>query len=284
MTHITIRHVDVNGRRLRVGLTEGSGPALLVFNGIGANIELLEPLTQALEGIRAIVFEVPGAGGSEVRKSPYRLRGLARLAEQLLDELGHSGPVDVLGVSWGGALAQQFAFTCRKRCRKLVLVATTPGVLMVPGSPFALARLLNPRRYGDPTHLERVAPHLYGGAVRRDPGIMRDYSTRLKSPHWLGYLYQQLAFWGWSSLPWLPLLRQPTLVLAGNDDPLVPLINGRILAALIPRATLEIVDDGHLFLLSHPRTVAQSIRRFLDGGTNLDPRRRAAPAADAARA
>ena len=284
MTHLTVHHVDVDGHRLRVGLTEGEGRALLVFNGIGANLELMEPLAQALDGIRIIVFEVPGIGGSEVRRSPYRLRGLARLAERLLGELGHAGPVDVLGVSWGGALAQQFAFTCRKRCSKLVLVATTPGMLMVPGSPLAMARLFNPRRYGDPAHLERVAPHIYGGAVRRDPGVMREYSARSKSPHWLGYLYQQLAFWGWSSLPWLPLLRQPTLVLAGNDDPLVPLINGRILAALIPRATLEVVDDGHLFLLSDPRSVALSIRRFLARATSLNARRSATPAAGAARA
>ena len=265
MTRTTIRLIDVDGHSLRVGVKRGEGPPLLVFNGIGANLELLEPLTKALGDIETIVFDVPGAGGSARRLSPYRLRGLARLAERMLDDLGYAGEVDVLGVSWGGALAQQFAFTCRKRCRRLVLVATTPGMLMVPGSLFALARLFDRRRYRDASHLERVAPHIYGGEVRRNPRLIREYSARSKAPHWLGYLYQQLAFWGWSSLPWLPLLPQPTLVLAGNDDPLVPLINARILAGLIPRARLEVVDDGHLFLLSNPRGVAPSIRRFLGG-------------------
>jgi len=263
MAQTEIRFVDVDGQSLRVGLTRGEGPPLLVFNGLGANLEILEPLTHALEGIETIVFDVPGAGGSERALLPYRLRGLARLAERMLDELGYSGPVDVLGLSWGGALAQQFAFTCRKRCRKLVLVATTAGVTMVPGSPFALARLLHPRRYQDASHLERIAPAIYGGQARRNPRIVREYSQRSRSPHWLGYLYQQLAFWGWSSLPWLPLLPQPTLVLAGRDDPLVPVINAHILATLIPRARLEVVDDGHLFLVSNPRRVVPSIRRFL---------------------
>lgn len=263
MTRTEIRHIDVDGQALRVGLTPGEGPPLLVFNGIGANLEVLEPLTQALEGIRTIVFDVPGAGGSERRLLPYRLRHIAKLTSRLLDKLGHTGQVDVLGVSWGGALAQQFAFTCRRRCRKLVLVATTPGVLMVPGSPVALAHLFNPRHYKDRAHLERAAASIYGGAARRDPSIIREHSARSKSPHWLGYLHQQLAFWGWSSLPWLPLLPQPTLVLAGNDDPLVPVINARILATLIPRARLEVVDDGHLFLISDPHRVAPSIRQFL---------------------
>jgi hypothetical protein len=51
----------------------------------------------------------------------------------------------------------------------------------------------------------------------------------------LGYLFQLLAMTGWTSLPWLWSLRQPTLVPMGRDDPLVPPVNGRILARLIPR-------------------------------------------------
>ncbi len=47
----------------------------------------------------------------------------------------------------------------------------------------------------------------------------------------LGYLYQLLAMAGWTSLPWLRSLAQPTLVLMGRDDPLVPVINGQILGA-----------------------------------------------------
>lgn len=263
MTHTTIRFVEVDGHALRVGLKGGGGTPLLIFNGLGANLELLDPLTQALEGVETIVFDVPGTGESTRRLLPLRLRGLAKLAARLLDELGYRDAVDVLGVSWGGTLAQQFAFTCRKRCRRLVLAATTPGMLMVPGSPLVLARLLNLKRYRDPDYLERLAPHIYGGEARRDPRIAREHSARSKPPHRLGYLYQQLALWGWSSLPWLPLLSQPTLVLAGKDDPLVPLLNARILATLIPRARLEVIDDGHLFLLSNPHGIAPTILDFL---------------------
>jgi poly(3-hydroxyalkanoate) depolymerase len=263
MTATSYKTVEVDGQRLRVGVRHGSGPPLLLFNGIGANLELLEPVTQSLEGLETIVFDVPGVGGSVRRCTPYRLRGLARLAERMLTQLGYHGPVDVLGVSWGGAAAQQFARSYPARCRRLVLAATTPGVLMVPGSPFVLGKMLNPRRYRDGGYLERIAPALYGGEVRRNPGLIRAHNAKLIPPHWLGYLHQQLALWGWSSLPWLRLLRQPTLVLAGNDDPLVPLINARILAKLIPRARLEVFNDGHLFLMSSPHKAAPVIREFL---------------------
>jgi pimeloyl-ACP methyl ester carboxylesterase len=70
---------------------------------------------------------------------------------------------------------------------------------------------------------------------------------------------QLLAGVGWSSLPWLGLLKQPTLVMAGTDDPIVPSINGRILARLIPNARLVMIDDGHLFLVTSAYDSAQTI-------------------------
>ena len=80
----------------------------------------------------------------------------------------------------------------------------------------------------------------------------------------LGYLYQLLAMTGWTSLPWLWSLPQPTLVLMGRDDPLVPSVNGRILARLIPNARLQMIDDGHLFMVTRPAETAKTIEAFLN--------------------
>jgi pimeloyl-ACP methyl ester carboxylesterase len=101
---------EVEGQTLRVGIRRGdkARPPLLLFNGIGANIELVQPFLDALDGFEAIIFDVPGVGGSPSPWLPYRPSTLARLSAQLLDKLGHA-QVDVLGLSWGGALAQQFA-------------------------------------------------------------------------------------------------------------------------------------------------------------------------------
>jgi pimeloyl-ACP methyl ester carboxylesterase len=73
-------------------------------------LELIEPFAAALKDIEVIAFDVPGAGGSPATTLPYRFRGLARLANDLLDELGYRGQVDVIGVSWGGALARYLHF------------------------------------------------------------------------------------------------------------------------------------------------------------------------------
>jgi poly(3-hydroxyalkanoate) depolymerase len=264
-TTMLIRRVEVDGQVLRVGIRKGDSgtPPLLMFNGIGANLELVEPFVAALDDVEVIVFDVPGVGGSPVPPRPYRLSTIARMSKRLLDIVGYRGPIDVLGVSWGGVLAQQFAHLYPDDCRRLVLASTSPGAIMVPGKLSALSKMINPRRYSDPDFLHKVGGDLYGGAYRRDPALLRNHSQHIRPPRGLGYFYQLLSAWGWTSLPWLGSLRQPTLIMHGTDDPIVPLINAKILAALIRNATLYTIDDGHLFLVTRASEVAPVVRNFL---------------------
>jgi poly(3-hydroxyalkanoate) depolymerase len=254
---------DIEGQVLRVGIRRGKEVPLLIFNGIGASIELIEPFLDALDGREAIVFDVPGVGGSPAPRLPYRPCTLARLSARLLDRLGHE-LVDALGVSWGGALAQQFAFQEAKRCRRLVLAATSPGHLMVPGKLTVLLKMATPRRYKDPEYMQRIAGDIYGGALRGSPELVRKHLRHVRWSSDYGYYLQLIAGIGWSSLPWLRLLAQPTLVMAGTDDPIVPIANGHILAKLIPDAQLVTIDDGHLFLVTSAVASAQLIAKFLN--------------------
>jgi poly(3-hydroxyalkanoate) depolymerase len=255
---------DVDGQQLRVGLRAGdkTQPPLLLFNGIGASIELVTPFLDALDGRRAIVFDVPGVGGSPAPKLPYRPHTMARLSARLLDQLGHD-QVDVLGVSWGGVLAQQFAFQYTTRCRRLVLAATSPGHLMVPARLSVLMKMASPRRYRDRGYMQRIAGDIYGGAFRDapEPALRQLGHVRWSSD--AGYYLQLIAVVGWTSLPWLAFLRQPTLVMIGKDDPLVPAVNGRILAGLIPDARLVSIDDGHLFLVTSATEAGVIVSNFL---------------------
>jgi pimeloyl-ACP methyl ester carboxylesterase len=108
--------------------------------------------------------------------------------------------------------------------------------------------------------VRRSAPEIYGGAFKNDSSLIGRHADAMSSAHGLGYFYQLLAMAGWSSLPWLWTLRRPTLVLVGRDDPLVPVINGRVLAHLMPHARL---DDGHLFMVTRPKETAERIEKFL---------------------
>jgi len=151
------------------------------------------------------------------------------------------------------------------RVRRLVLVATGTGALMVPARPTVLLRMLSPRRHRDPGYAARVAAHLYGGSARTDPQVARDLlhaTTRLGPVQ--GYYYQLMAGFGWTSLPCLPRLRPPTLILAGDDDPIIPLINGRIMRRLIPHSELHIYRGGHLELAADAGRLATTVEAFLD--------------------
>jgi alkylation response protein AidB-like acyl-CoA dehydrogenase len=87
------------------------------------------------------------------------------------DRVGR-GRADVLGISWGGGLAQQFALRRPGRVRRLVLVATGTGAVMVPGRPRVLRRILTPRRHRDPRYAMSIAGEIYGGSMRSGNGIL----------------------------------------------------------------------------------------------------------------
>lgn len=264
-----ISTLEIDGRPVRAAVARGSSPTpLLIFNGIGANLELVAPFAEAMQaaGVTTIVFDAPGVGGSPTPTLPYRFSRLARRAAQLVERLGFAGPIDVLGVSWGGAAAQQFARQYPQRCRRLILAATSAGAVMLPGKLSALTLLLNPRRYSDPDFMTRVGGKLYGGRLRYDTAQLREHARHMARPHGRGYVYQLLATAGWTSVLWLRTLRQPTLIMMGTDDPIVPLLNGKLLASLIPRARLLTFDDGHLFLLTRAEEIAPIVRDFLAEG------------------
>jgi poly(3-hydroxyalkanoate) depolymerase len=170
----------------------------------------------------------------------------------------------VLGISWGGGLAQQFAFQNPRRCGRLVLASTATGALMVPANPFVLRKMITPRRYRDPDYATSVAAELYGGRMRREPELVKKLlykDSRLGARR--GYLLQLAAGAGWTNLPFLPFIRQPTLLLAGRDDPLIPLVNARIMHRLLPHATLHAYDDGHLGLVTQAHELAPIVAHFL---------------------
>jgi poly(3-hydroxyoctanoate) depolymerase len=249
--------------RIRVQV-RGTGPPLLLVMGLGGNIEMWNPLVAALTGHQTIAYDAPGSGESDVPRSILRPRRLAAVAEGLVESLGHD-QVDVLGVSFGGGIAQQLAFQAPRRVRRLILAATSCGLGGLPGNPVAMLTLLTPLRYYSRRYLEMVAPHLYGGGARR-PDLFEQQVLAWfhRRPSVRGYLLQLAAGAGWSSLPFLRRIGQPTLVLTGDDDPIIPVFNGRLLARLIPDARLQVVrGGGHLFLLDRARESAALIEEFL---------------------
>lgn len=252
----------IDGRTLRVARWlngKGDKTPILFFNGIGANIEAIAPFAEMLSDRDFITFDMPGIGESPDPIIPYNAIMMARIANMILDKF-EIGNVDVLGVSWGGAMAQQFALQYGKRVDNLILIATSAGMIMMPGNPKALVKMADPRRYIDPEFMNKHFITLYGGS---DDG-KGDHISRVKPPSKMGYFYQLGAMMGWTSAPFLPFMKIPTLIMMGGDDQIVPVSNGQFLNFLIPNSELFIIEDGgHLFMLSHAEESIKKIKSFL---------------------
>ena len=256
--------IRVVGAILRVRIRDGSGIPLVLCNGIGASLDVLQPVVDHLRPERPVVrFDVPGTGESPTPALPYGFPYLAWVLGQTLDQLGYSR-VDVLGFSWGGALAQQFAFQNPRRCRRLILVATGTGAVMVPASPLILTKIATPRRYRDPDYLASIAAEIYGGPVDLGTAAVAALGHHMLPVSWRGYLYQLLAGSVWTSLFALPAIRQPTLLIAGTDDPIIPTVNAHLMHALLPHPQLYLHDGGHIDLITHADTIGPVIDCFLD--------------------
>jgi poly(3-hydroxyalkanoate) depolymerase len=258
--------MEVLGQEIRVSVRPGAAGTLplVLCNGIGASLELLQPFVDRVDrDIPVIRFDVPGVGDSPLPRVPYRFSTLGWLLGRLIERLGHRR-FDLLGISWGGGLAQQMALQNPRRCRRLILVATGTGSLMVPAHPSVLAKMVTPRRYRDPDYARRIAADLYGGQLRSQPDLAKRVLYHHARPgSRRGYRLQLFAGLGWTSLPALSLVRQRTLILAGRDDPIIPLANARIMHRLLPNATTHIYDDGHLGLITNAADLGPLVSTFL---------------------
>jgi len=259
--------IDWRGHRICVSAI-GKGKPLFLVPGIGCSADLWEPFMQYFPNRQLLSFDAPGAGRSSTPFYPVPIASLTALATAVLDHF-RVECADVIGFSYGGAIAQQLAYDHPERVRRLVLAATNCGWGSFWGKPGAMAAMATPLRFYSASYFERVAAEVYGGVTGRDP-VKRNGAIgarRRLPPTAHGYAMQLLGGLGWSSWRFLPNIPHETLVLCGDDDPLVPIANAKMLAERIPHAKLSIIERaGHLLLWDEPERVAPQIGRFVGWG------------------
>jgi pimeloyl-ACP methyl ester carboxylesterase len=257
--------IAVDALRMRI-VRHGDGPPLLLINGLGAPAEMWLPLVRHLKGYELITFDMPGCGRSSTPRFPLGMRALASIAATVMHRAGHA-QAHVLGYSLGGLVAQEMAYRHPECVDRLVLCATTPGFPSLPPRPLAAWLMLTPSRYVDRAAAEMIVPMIAGGRTSRDREVLdANLPARLAhAPSLVGYLNQLYAAGGFTSHPWIRFIKQSTMIIAGDDDPLVPVPNARYLAWAIPNARLQVMRGaGHLMLIDEPRTAGGLISGFLE--------------------
>lgn len=258
--------LNLDGARVRYFRRDGdpSLPPLLICNGLGQSIEVLLPIMDELAPRTLIAIDMPGVGRTEKRDDIASIQDYARFTFEVLDamEIEH---VDLLGISWGGALAQQMTHVAPDRIDHLVLAITSAGGLgSWWGTPIALSEIMFPLRYANKAYGNFIGPWMYGGEAILHPEIFREYSRHAIAPSPEGYFSQVRAMCNWTSLPWLRSIDKPTLIIAGRYDGLIPITNQLLLANMIPDATLQIYSAGHLLMFTKRHEVGTLISTFLD--------------------
>lgn len=265
----TFQQTAVDGLTLRVGRAnfgkDGTAPSegvpLLMLNGIGFNAELMEPLSRHLGNRPIVCADMPGCGQSPDPVLPYTISRMASAMVALMDRDLPDRPFDVVGFSWGGAVAQQIAVSSARRIARISLVATTSGLPLPAANPEVLRRLLDPTEYAHPAKLaDNFHALLHEGGA--SAGLLRRFMT--PTPQGVGCQVGALA--GWTAAPLLPFIRMPVLLIGMVEDIIVPIAHQRALACLIPQArTIEIPQGNHLLPLAVPDRVGRHLARFFAG-------------------
>lgn len=266
---VTEEWVPIDGSDVLVR-QHGDGDPVLLINGIGSHTGMWAPVEQKWSSHRVISFDAPGVGRSPNRVPPTSIPGIAEVARGVLDHVGVDR-ADVVGYSLGGAVAQTLARRHPERVARLVLAGTTTGAGAVTGSWNSVVHVLSPMRYYSQAYFELTIGSMAGGQARHNPQFVYRHGKlrREHRPNVWGYYEQVVALMWWSSLHWLSEIEAPTLVVTGDDDPLVPSVNSYILASRIPEARLVVSpDDGHLFLFDTESPMLPVIQEFLSAPTH----------------
>lgn len=252
----------------------GNGEPVLLINGLGAHTTMWEVMEETLADFRLIEFDLPGAGQSGVPTLPLSIEQLAELACAVLTHFGVRR-AHVLGYSMGGIVAQQLAHDAPERVNRLVLLATTPGRGSFRGDLRATINMFTPARYLSPTLYAMTIGSMVGGRARHDTAWVADQGLlRLKhSPKWRGYMWQLVSVMRWSGLPILPNIPHEVLVLAGDDDPMIPVVNAMLLTHALPNGRLMVLrNEGHLMMMDPDSRIRPAVQEFFSA-SDLDDTR-----------
>lgn len=248
----------------------GSGRRLLFLNGTGATVSQVVPLIAIFgESFEVVAFDQRGIGLSTCTSDPYTMSDLAADALILVDHL-EWGHFRLVGISFGGMVAQELAATAPERIERLALLCTSPGG--AGGSSFPLQTLadmaplerssvsaeLMDTRFTAEWLLEHQSDQVLAGllAQRFAPEVFRND---------VGIGLQLRARSGHDVFDRLPRIACPTLVASGRFDGIAPPANGASIASQIPGAEFRIYEGGHIFFAQDPRVLPEVVE-FLGSG------------------
>jgi 3-oxoadipate enol-lactonase len=249
----------------------GSGPQVLFFNGSGATLQSSELLIRSLsKECQVLAHDQRGLGRTSIPEGPYSMAQYAADAAALLDHVGWKTCV-VVGISFGGMVAQEFAVTFPERVERLGLLCTSAGGSAGSSYPLHELRALSAdERASKMATLSdtRFTPEWLAShpADAQMMNMRNEQAMIVKSVDVIrGEGLQLTARASHDVSDRLHLISCPTFVAAGKFDGIAPAVNSEAIVERIPDATLSLYEGGHMFLAQDPIAIRE-IRTFLSAG------------------
>lgn len=273
-----VQHVTIHGHR-RAFVKVGTGPALLLLHGLGCNHTTWEPVIDLLARRYTVIApDLLGHGQSDKPRADYSLGGFANGMRDLLTVLGIE-QATVVGHSFGGGVAMQFAYQYPERTERLVLVASgglgpdvTPAIRAVttPGFHQVMGVLTLPgiRHVGKKgMQLMTALPSRHA----RDLGEMAEIYDSFKDPaarHAIRHVVRGVVDWKGQVVTMADRAylteEMPMAVVWGRDDTVIPVQHAGRAGELAPRSRVEIIPNaGHFPHKDHPERFAKLLHDFI---------------------
>ena len=248
----------------------GSGPRLTLIEGLGYHRWMwFKQLPDFAEHFSVLVYDNRGVGKSDKPPGPYNHAQNAGDLAGLLDHIGWDS-TNLLGVSMGGFIAQEFTLKYPERVEKLILVATGfGGPRMVPVPPEAAKAMMPDPSLSPEERIRRAMPVAFGDRdwpMKHPEEFDQMVAWRLEEPQPPeAAMAQIMAGVSFDVSNRVREIQAPTLIIAGIRDNVVPPENARLLASEIPNSRLETLPDaGHLCIIEASQRFNASVIEFVE--------------------
>ncbi|VVD82791.1 3-oxoadipate enol-lactonase 2 [Pandoraea morbifera] len=260
--------VSANGASLHY-VVDGHGPWLTLAHPLGADLTVWDDLVPDLAAhFRVLRYDSRGHGRSDVPHGPYSVKQLAADATALLSSL-EIPRTHFVGISMGGAVAQQVALDAPERITSLTLIDTTAGYDEADAKRFreraSQARDDGMKALADDT----LGRWLSAGFRKRHPHRAERIRALVAGAHPEGFAAACEALAEFDVRSRLHEIEAPTLVLVGENDPSTPPPVAQRIADGIAGARLVVVPDAaHLSIVEQKQFVTNALATFLQGAAS----------------
>ena len=254
--------ITVNGVTLRYDLTGNpAGEVLVLSTSLGAHLEMWDPQIEALGATHRILrYDMRGHGQSSTPPGPYTIEQLGRDLIVLLDAL-HLKTVSLCGLSIGGVIGQWLALNAPNRLRRLILSNTAAKI---GSAKIWNERIATVQTQGMAPLASASLPRWFTPAFRAtDAPIIARMQQMLLTDDPSGYIATCAALRDIDLRDQIAAIQTPTLILAGEHDPVTTVSDAEYLHSRIAGSRLQILPAAHISNAEQPQLFNQAVLEFL---------------------